>query len=211
MGIFSHLSDVATGRNEKRNKLLVNNLNFLTNRLYPNSQRRQGSSYACIWSDACVHTSYYFLDDLFLGKSNQEDDFITKPFRSKLHLIGPANMLELFKVLAIYLLVRNTRGENINEMFDAVGIALEEFIEKVFYYFDFHDEHKNIYKEFMSDGELEANRFTRLILNLFEQKAFGAQPTKDHLTIQAFKSYLHHFLMVPFDSILEKLYGEYRQ
>jgi hypothetical protein len=208
MGFFSHLADVATGKNEKRNKLLVNNLNFFTNRLYPKGERRSHSSYACIWSDACIHTSYYFLDELFFG--NQEDEFIAKPFRSKLPLIGPGNVLELFKILAIYTLVRNySCADGREEMFNAVGTTFKDFQIKVFEYFDFHEEHKRIHQDFMNDEDLEINKFSRLILNLFEQKGFGGKPTRDHLTIQAFIAYLHHFYMKPFDDILEKLYIEY--
>ena len=102
MGLFSHLGDVVSGKNYKRNVLLTDNLNFILERAEKLKDHNK-IGFAQVWAGACSYSANYIIDYLLFDKCDKQDEIqFLREFQKNIARLTTQSTYELFKIIACH-------------------------------------------------------------------------------------------------------------
>ena len=157
MGFFSHIGDVISGKIDKRNILLNDNLNLIEERI-ENFKGKTRTNRSRAWCDACASSAYVFLDFLFFIQLHNKDEIkFVEPLRNQLDRVSKKSAYDMFKVLVRYRLACNSGSSDFHN-FIAEGepaqklaepdVLFERFRDDVFEIWGFTEEDEDLYDKF---------------------------------------------------------------
>jgi hypothetical protein len=194
MGLFSHIGDVVSGKNYKRNVLLVDNLNFIAERV-EGFKGKTRTRVARPWSDACALAAYAFLDYILFGevRGEQERELVA-PLRKNLDRVNKRSAYDMFKILVCYQLACVSDYSEFRKFLSKsesrtgpveIDQLWENLKKDIFQIWGFTEEDKNLYGEFEA-YVTEAVLYIQKVYREFVAKGYGFEPEHTVFTAGVF-------------------------